>query len=403
MQSDQMRSALLLAGAGVLAGLTIAGFLREPAVPPAPSTTVSAASAPLPTEAPELPSPAADTWAPAVESPAPASEPPPIEPDSFEDIVSRVVPAVVSIQAGPARGTGFFVRPDTVLTNAHVVEGQSSVQLESSGGIYTARVANVSAGADLAVLKVHNPNPQQPSLQLGSGANSRVGQEVIAVGSALGVLSNTVTRGIVSAVRQVGTVTLIQTDAAINPGNSGGPLVDRSGQVIGINSMTVASRVGQGLAFAVSIDHAFDVMSGRQSTASSTPLQALNQVMGGPGEGEQTRQRAEQDYARVVEAASRAGDQIDSAWQRYSPSCVTTAARTGGRPWFAVYEPNGVAMNKVSAIDCRRWLDDVTSRADQIRDALESATEAARRSGVYPGTMRDLRRRSRMDWQGWDR
>ena len=66
----------------------------------------------------------------------------------------------------------------------------------------------------------------------------------MAIGSALGVLQNTVTRGIVSGVRQAGSVTLIQTDAAINPGNSGGPLVDRAGNVIGINTMGVAASAG---------------------------------------------------------------------------------------------------------------------------------------------------------------
>ena len=93
---------------------------------------------------------------------------------------------------------------------------------------------------------------------------ARVGQEVIAIGSALGVLSNTVTRGIVSAVRQVGAVTLVQTDAAINPGNSGGPLLDRQGMVIGVNSMTVGQAGGEGVAFAVAIDHVTQLLdSGR--------------------------------------------------------------------------------------------------------------------------------------------
>ena len=96
------------------------------------------------------------------------------------------------------------------------------------------------------------------------------------------MLSNTVTRGIVSAIRDVGPVTLIQTDAAINPGNSGGPLVDRNGVVIGINSLAVAAREGQGMAFAVAIDHARPLLSGQGSTADAqTPLTALNQAMGG--------------------------------------------------------------------------------------------------------------------------
>ena len=134
-----------------------------------------------------------------------------------------------------------------MLTNAHVVEGHMSVTCSVGEATPTTRgVTTVSTGSDLALLHVYNANPKQPVLPMGSVSQARVGQEVIAVGSALGVLSNTVTRGIVSAVRQVGNITLLQTDAAINPGNSGGPLVDRSGLVIGINSLAVAAQAGQG-------------------------------------------------------------------------------------------------------------------------------------------------------------
>jgi S1-C subfamily serine protease len=80
-----------------------------------------------------------------------------------------------------------------VLTNAHVVGGQTSVRLQVGDASYSARVINTSTGSDLAVLQVYNTNPAQPVLTLGSVSSARVGEEVIAVGSALGVLSNTVT------------------------------------------------------------------------------------------------------------------------------------------------------------------------------------------------------------------
>src|SRR5207237_3250742 len=102
-------------------------------------------------------------------------------------------------------------------------------------------------------------------------ATVRVGQEVIAIGSPLGTLQNTVTRGIVSAIRETGNATLVQTDAAINPGNSGGPLIDRNGAAIGITTMGYMQR--QGLNFAVAIDHARALLEGRvaPSVAGSTP------------------------------------------------------------------------------------------------------------------------------------
>jgi hypothetical protein len=238
---------------------------------------------------------------------------------------------------------------------------------------------------------------------MGSVSNARVGQEVIAVGSALGVLSNTVTRGIVSAVRQVGNITLIQTDAAINPGNSGGPLVDRSGLVIGINSLAVAAQAGQGLAFAVAIDHATDLLNGQVNNAAQTPLSALSKAMGGSSEGDQARAKGEYGYAQVMEWAARNSVQLDAFWDKYAGSCVTSSTRNGDRPWFAVFETNGVRINGLSTLNCQGWLDTLQSNAEPIRAAVETAGEAARQSGVYPGVLRDLRRRHRMSWSGWDR
>jgi hypothetical protein len=283
----------------------------------------------------------------------------------------------------------------------------SSVQLQIGAAKYSATVVTVAKGSDLAVLRVYNPSPTQPVLRLGSSSGVRVGQEVIAIGSALGVLSNTVTRGIVSAVRQAGSVTLLQTDAAINPGNSGGPLVDRAGIVIGVNSMGIARQVGEGLAFAVAIDHATPLLSGQTSSASAggmTPLEGLNRAMGAPSsEGDQMRRDGEQAYRKTLEWAARNAEQLDSYWNRYARSCVATAAPVGQHAWFAVYEANGVRLANASEYDCGNWLDTVRSNAVPIRDEMIKAGETARRSGVFPGVARDLRRQHKLDWTGWDR
>jgi S1-C subfamily serine protease len=329
------------------------------------------------------------------------SEKTPGDGDSLEDVISRVLPAVAAIDAGTSRGTGFFIRPDQVLTNAHVVEGQSSVRLQVGKAQYTARVVRMSNGTDLALLQVFNPDPNQPTLRLGSASSARVGQEVVAVGSALGVLSNTVTRGIVSAMRKAGSVTLIQTDAAINPGNSGGPLVNRSGEVIGINSIGFSR--AQGLAFAVAVDHAPPLIEGRIDASAQTPLGELRNAMGGPSAPDQARVTGEYEYAEVLKRAEGRADQLDGYWNRYSRSCVSKAIYTGDRPWFAVLEPSGVSMTHVSNIDCEGWFDTITTNARPIFDEVAKATETARRSGVYPGTLRDLRRRHRMEWAGWEK
>jgi hypothetical protein len=376
---------------------------------PAPAVVVAAPAVPV--TAGELPAGEAPAFSgpglladmpmsPAATSPAPM--PAMGAASSFEDVVARALPAVASIVAGNARGTGFFVRPDQVLTNAHVVEGHSSVRLHVGNAVYTARVITQSAGFDLAVLQVQNANPAQPTLRLGSVSAARPGQEVVAIGSALGVLSNTVTRGIVSAVRQAGSVTLIQTDAAINPGNSGGPLVDRSGMVIGVNSIGVAGRSAQGLAFAVAIDHALSLLNGQVTASAYTPLDALNRAMGAPSENDQMRSQGEQGYAKVLEWAARNADQIDAYWGRYASTCVSGPVRSGDRPWFAVYDAGAVRLNGTSIYDCQSWLDTVRSNALQVKAEVDRAAEAARQAGVYPGVLRDLRRRYRMQWSGWE-
>jgi S1-C subfamily serine protease len=341
---------------------------------------------------------------PAFDTPGrPASvDPPAAAPDALEDVIARSVPAVASIEAGSSRGTGFFIKPNIVLTNAHVVEGHSSVQLQANGVRYTARVTNFSPGTDLATLEVYNANQRQATLRLGTLRGVRVGEEVVAIGSAFGVLSNTVTRGIVSAIRSTGSVTLIQTDAAINPGNSGGPLVDRSGVVIGVNSMRVAERGGQGLAFAVAIDHATQLLSGQVPLDPATPLQGLNRMMGSPAGGGDLREQGTQAYRAALESAARAANELDEYWNRYS-TCVSSAGRAGDRAWFAAWEPNGIRLNQAAPYNCQEWLAVVTTNANNIRTGLTQAAEAARRQGVYPGVMRDLRRQHRMEWIGWER
>ena len=367
-------------------------------VPPAATTAmhVPALDEAEPEEADDEPRPAEP-----VRDAAPTVTPPENAP--LEDLVSRVVPAVAFIQAGQNRGTGFFIAHDKVLTNAHVVGGQSSVRLQLGEATYSARVINVSTGSDLAVLQVYDANPNQPVLTLGSVSGARVGEEVIAVGSALGVLSNTVTRGIVSAVRKAGPVTLIQTDAAINPGNSGGPLVNRAGQVIGINSLR-AGQQAEGVAFAVAIDHATQLLNGERVTDTQTPLGSLTQMLDGRSDNDRAahaRRAGLRTRARSRRARGRGARLL------LDPLRVRTASPlpppAGDHPWFAVYTPGGVRLGTSTTVDCSGWFDTVKTRADAVRGEMDRAGEVARQRGVFPGTTRDLRRRYRLQWSGWDR
>lgn len=412
------RPVLLVLG-GVLAGLGVAVLafrspLREDAAPrtQAPSATTRPTPADQvpstgPTPAPEppafVPPFTGELLTHAPDPPPKADSTPSADPGerSFEDVIGGVLPAVASIDTGTGRGSGFFVRPDTVITNAHVVAGQSSVQLVAGGNTYSARVVLASSRLDLALLQVSNPNPRQAVLQLGTARSVRAGKEVVAIGYALGELSNTATRGIVSAVRQVNALTLLQIDAAINPGNSGGPLIDRTGTVIGINTMGATG--GQGLGFAVAADHAQQLLAGQAPVSGTTPLASLQEAMGGPSGGDADRMAGTEQWNQALQRAAQAADQIDASWTQYATSCVSGTPRTsGGRPWFAVLEPAGVRLADSRMTNCTAWFESIRTRATQLRDFLRTQAEVARRAGLYPGTIRDMRRRHRLEWDGWE-
>jgi serine protease Do len=156
------------------------------------------------------------------------------------------------------QGSGFILRDDgIVLTNAHVVDGADEVMVKlTDKREFKAKVLGVDKTSDVAVLKIDAKN--LPTIKIGSAANTRVGEWVLAIGSPFG-FENTATAGIVSAKSRSlpddNYVPFIQTDVAVNPGNSGGPLFNMAGEVIGINSQ-IYSRSGgyQGLSFAIPIE-----------------------------------------------------------------------------------------------------------------------------------------------------
>jgi serine protease Do len=167
---------------------------------------------------------------------------------------------------GTGSGTGIVI-DDTghILTNAHVVEGASSViiALPGSTAERPARIVGVSSCDDLAVLQVDDTDGLRPA-SLGNATQLRPGSEVIALGYPLADHAGeelTVTRGIVSKkdIAIAPYDSLIQTDAAINHGNSGGPLVDATGQVIGINTLALNPAVGSDVGYAIAIDKATKV------------------------------------------------------------------------------------------------------------------------------------------------
>ncbi|MGI8614341.1 MAG: S1C family serine protease [Nocardioidaceae bacterium] len=197
-------------------------------------------------------------------------------------VAAHVLPSVVQIKVSGATeqgtGSGFVLdHAGDIVTNNHVVEvgvgdGTITVVLPS-GRERKARVVGRSPSYDLAVIKV-SPGGLAPA-SLGSSADLRVGEPVVAIGSPLG-LSSTVTSGIVSALdRPVTTsgqsdtssfISAIQTDAAINPGNSGGPLVDLQGRVIGVNSaIATLGAAGRGQSGSIGVGFAIPINQVRRT------------------------------------------------------------------------------------------------------------------------------------------
>ena len=169
-------------------------------------------------------------------------------------------------RGGMERGTGsgFAIGADgVILTNAHVVEGADTVSVTlRDGRSFTGRVLGADKVTDVAVVKIDATNV--PVVTIGDSDKLLSGEWAIAIGNPLG-LDNSVTAGIISATgrssSEVGVpdkrVGFIQTDAAINPGNSGGPLLNASGQVIGMNTAIIQG--AQGLGFAIPIKTAQQV------------------------------------------------------------------------------------------------------------------------------------------------
>ena len=212
-----------------------------------------------------------------------------------QEVAKKVIPSVVCIQnyqrsnnnsmfffgggaqsgdagdeVSPAsEGSGIIATSDGyIITNAHVVEGASSLKvILSDGTSYEAQLVGSDSITDLAVIKIDATGLQ--AAEFGSSGDLEVGDSVMAIGNPGGLeLSSSVTQGIVSALnRQITnsetgyTMDCIQTDTAINPGNSGGALVNMYGQVVGINSSKIVAEGYEGLGFAIPIDDAQSVIS----------------------------------------------------------------------------------------------------------------------------------------------
>jgi serine protease Do len=242
-------AALFLASPGA-AGRTLYTEIKAPAAAPQAATL------------PDL-SHLAEGAIPAVVGVITTQAPPPgAEDEQLKDLFER-------LHDGPRRGigSGFVIQRDGwILTNAHVVEGASRIEVDLGGGAakLPAKVIGADAESDVALLKVDAGHPLA-TVPLGDSDRVTIAEWVLVIGSPFG-LDHTVTKGIVShtgrtdisPVGRPGSYDFIQTDASINPGNSGGPILNLRGEVIGI--ATAVNATGQGIGFAIPINMAKEIV-----------------------------------------------------------------------------------------------------------------------------------------------
>jgi S1-C subfamily serine protease len=345
-----------------------------------------------------VPDPGTVAGAPQVDQPA-ATGGDPTTP--LEDVVSRIMPAVVLIETSSGRGSGFFVRPDTLITSLHVVNRETFVTLRFiDGTTASARVDLKAPAYDLAVLRLTTPAASQVVIPIGSAGTLRPGQEVITIGSALGTLQNSVSRGVVSGLRRSGDATLIQNDAAANPGNSGGPLLDRNGVAVGV--MTGGDQERPGINFAVAIDHARDILEGRLAAPTAKPLALADARAVTPGE--ERAPDGERVFLETIARLAEGAKTLDSAWQGFRKSCFTGAiAGAFSHEWLVMLTPRAITPAQAGGGTCPNFLVEFQKEATRFGQEMRTALEDARRAGVLPGVVRDALRTNRLEFDGWER
>ena len=198
---------------------------------------------------------------------------------SVEEISKRVGPSIVGIssttkvqsyfgtQTGKQSGSGIIIdEKGHIVTNYHVIENGSEIKVSlTSGNVYDAELVGGDEKTDIAVLKI-NANEELRVATLGNSDEVEVGSLAVAIGNPLASeLFGTVTAGVISGVNRTITVgqremNLIQTDAAISPGNSGGALINKYGEIIGINSVKLVDDAAEGLGFAIPMNEAVPII-----------------------------------------------------------------------------------------------------------------------------------------------
>ncbi len=323
---------------------------------------------------------------------------------SLADLVSRCTPAVVTIEAGPRLGTGFFVAPNRLVTNQHVVAESMGVTLRlANGQQLRGRVIERSQDADLAIIESDAPFAGTP-LVLRSIAGIRPGDEVLAIGSpAVGrsALASSVTRGIISGIRSMNGFAVLQTDAAVNPGNSGGPLVDTGGRVVGVNTIKAVQQ--ESIAFAVAADYAQALVEGRPVTATLTGARtesgrSVIPAPETPSESDEEREAATRQFEAEIRSFAPEAAKFIRAVENYRDVCMQ---QRHGQSWETVAD--AIASDNPADPQCQSARARIVSFKNDATKELAGVLDDARRAGVLPGSVRSIMEKYGVYWDGWQR
>lgn len=191
--------------------------------------------------------------------------------EDFTGIIEEAVPSVITVRTDTGQGTGFIINEDGYfVTNAHVLFGAKEVYaITNKQDTLSAELIGYDSNLDVALLKISG---KYQKLRLADSDKVSIGEKVIAIGNPLG-LQFSVSQGIVSGIHRKGLNELdvyIQIDAPLNPGNSGGPLINKDGEVIGINNFKIST--GESLGFALESNYIKDAVN-------SIYMKAVNQTL----------------------------------------------------------------------------------------------------------------------------
>ena len=309
---------------------------------------------------------------------------------SSRELAQRSLPSTVSLRCNASVGSGFFVSPDLVLTNHHVLcpnEGAIQVVM-SDGRKFVGKVVSSDKGVDLGLVRV--AGVKATPLPLGDVADLAVGDKVMIIGSPIG-LEFTVHEGNVSSLQRAAFgVAYVQLDAKINPGNSGGPVIDAQGRVVGVVSLKAKDAEGIGLALPINYAYRNEKRlvappSRAAETSAVFAQMAARALEQSGGETREARKEPLKDLAPVEQPLL-----VGGFFDQYKRMVVRLARISDHEPRYEEISVKVWSRNEIVCImkgDVSSWkqIDPASAGSGFDRKAATVLKEIAEGKGIYLG------------------